>query len=80
MYDPAVAGELEGAGRRLGADVPQLLAHARDDRTVALSSQARWAEVLPHAEVRTVETGGHQFLLRDRFEPLAGWLRGLPPR
>lgn len=80
MYDPALAGELEEAGRRLGADVPQLLVHARDDRTVALSSQARWAEALPHAELRTVETGGHQFLLRDRFEPLAGWLRALPPR
>jgi pimeloyl-ACP methyl ester carboxylesterase len=77
VYDPALAGELAAAGAAL-RDVPALLANARDDRTVAFSSQARWAEVLPHADVRRVETGGHQFLLRDRFEPLAGWMRALP--
>jgi pimeloyl-ACP methyl ester carboxylesterase len=78
VYDPALADALRAAGAALGPDVPQLLIHARDDRTVAFSSQGRWAEVLPHAEVRSVETGGHQFLLRHRFEPMAGWVRALP--
>jgi pimeloyl-ACP methyl ester carboxylesterase len=79
IYDPTLAGELAASAGAL-PDVPQMLVHARDDRTVAFSSQARWAELLPHAELLTAESGGHQFLLRHRFEPLASWLRSLLPR
>jgi pimeloyl-ACP methyl ester carboxylesterase len=79
VYDPVLSEELAGAGAELTrARVPQLLVNARDDRTVHHASQDRWAEILPDAERRTVETGGHQFLLRDAFEPLASWLLALP--
>jgi pimeloyl-ACP methyl ester carboxylesterase len=79
IYDPALASELDAVGRSLGPDVPQLLINARDDRTVSMASQAQWAGILPHAKTRAVETGGHQFLLRDGFEPVVGWLRALGP-
>jgi pimeloyl-ACP methyl ester carboxylesterase len=79
IYDPALAGELEAVGRALGPDIPQLLINARDDRTVPISSQVRWAAILPHATTRQVESGGHQFLLRDGFHAVTDWLRALPP-
>jgi pimeloyl-ACP methyl ester carboxylesterase len=79
IYDPALAGELETVGQTLGPDIPQLLINARDDRTVPITSQARWAGILPHATTRQVETGGHQFLLRDGFQPVTDWLRALAP-
>ncbi len=58
------------------ADV--LLVHARDDRTVRFDAHAPWVRLLPHARHEVVDQGGHQFLLKDGFEPVAAWLGGLP--
>ena len=54
--------------------LPTLLAHARDDRTVAIRAHEGWVRLLPHAERHVVDEGGHQFLLRTGFEPVTGWL------
>jgi pimeloyl-ACP methyl ester carboxylesterase len=71
--DPALAGEVEALST-LDGSIPTMLAQARDDRTVSLRAHGEWAHVLPHAERHIVEAGGHQFLLRTGFDPLASWL------
>ena len=35
---------------------------------------SRWRELLPHAEVHAIATGGHQFLIRTGADPLVAWL------
>lgn len=71
--DPAVGAEVaELAG--LDGVTPTLLVHARDDRTVSPRAQISWAAILPHAERRMLDAGGHQLLLRTGFAPLVGWL------
>lgn len=79
IWDPGALAALETA-RRIPATTPVLLVNASDDRTVPVGDQARWADLLPHAERRTLDEGGHQFLLRTDFGPLAGWLLALPER
>lgn len=79
IWDPEAPAALEIA-RAIPATTPVLLVNASDDRTVPLGDQARWADLLPHAERRTLDEGGHQFLLRTDFAPLAGWLLALPER
>jgi pimeloyl-ACP methyl ester carboxylesterase len=71
--DPALRGELDAIAA-LDGSISVLLAHARDDRTVAMRAHAGWTRVLPRAERHVLDEGGHQFLLRNAFEPLAGWL------
>jgi surfactin synthase thioesterase subunit len=71
--DPSLGDEL-GSFARLDGSVPTLLAHARDDRTVSARAFEAWSRVMPHAERHELADGGHQFLLRSRFEPVAGWL------
>jgi pimeloyl-ACP methyl ester carboxylesterase len=71
--DPDLEREIEGLAT-LDGSVGVLLTHARDDRTVSIRASAEWARVFPHAERRVLDTGGHQFLLRSGFEPLATWL------
>ncbi len=72
LTDPTIEHDL---GRVRGLDaVPTLLAHAADDRTVGPEDHARWQALLPAAESLVVPHGGHQFLLRSGFEPLASWL------
>ncbi len=71
--DPALGGELARLAA-LDASIPVLLAHARDDRTVALRAHAGWARVFPHAERSLLDEGGHQFLLRSGFSPFVEWL------
>ena len=71
--DPAMREEL-GRLAALDGSIPVLLAHARDDKTVALRAHAGWAHVFPHAERRLLDEGGHQFLLRSGFSPLVDWL------
>jgi pimeloyl-ACP methyl ester carboxylesterase len=78
LYEPDVREDLE-AVRALPADVPVLLVNALDDRTVPIDDQERWADLLPHAERRVLEEGGHQFPLRTGFGPLAEWLLTLDP-
>jgi pimeloyl-ACP methyl ester carboxylesterase len=74
LHDPGVTLALEAAARSL-ANVPSLLVHAADDRTVGIREQERWAAALPWAERVTIPRGGHQFLLREGgAEPLARWL------
>ena len=75
--DPELKGEL-GAIAALDGSMPVLLAHARDDKTVAMRAHERWTRVLPNAEPHVLEAGGHQFLLRTSFEPFAGWLAREP--
>ena len=75
LWDPDVTAEVETI--RSLSRTPALLVNARDDRTVPLDAQRRWAELLPNAERRVLDDGGHQFPLRTRFEDLVGWLRGL---
>ena len=71
--DPDLRAELERI-TVLDGSMPILLAHARDDRTVAMRAHAGWTRVLPHAERRVLDEGGHQFLLRSAFEPFVAWL------
>jgi pimeloyl-ACP methyl ester carboxylesterase len=71
--DPSLGDELTSLAA-LDGSVPTLLAHARDDRTVSARAFEEWSQVLPHAERHELAVGGHQFLLRSRFEPVAGWL------
>lgn len=75
--DPSLGEEVEGLTALVGS-TPTLLAHAEDDRTVSVRSQAAWGRVLPNAEHRELGSGGHQFLLRTGFEPLLGWLAPEP--
>ncbi len=77
LWDPAAPVALRSV-RGVPATTPALLVNARDDRTVPFDDQARWSALLPHAERRTLEEGGHQFLLRTDFAPLAEWLLALP--
>ena len=79
IWDREAPGALEVV-RAIPAAMPVLLVNASDDRTVPLGDQARWADLLPHAERRMLDEGGHQFLLRTDFEPLAEWLLALPER
>lgn len=79
LHDPDVTGELEHVRTAL-AETPALLMHTSDDRTVNLGALSRWAALLPHAQQRVVQTGGHQFLLRTGVPGLASWLDArLPP-
>lgn len=71
--DPSLVDELTSLAS-LDGSVPTLLTHARDDRTVSVRAFEQWSRVLPHAERHEIIGGGHQFLLRSRFEPIAGWL------
>jgi pimeloyl-ACP methyl ester carboxylesterase len=71
--DPTLRDEVDLAGETVSG-LPVLLAHARDDRTVSVRASDGQAELLPNAERHAVAEGGHQFLLRARFEPLASWL------
>lgn len=71
--DPSLGDELTSVAA-LDGSVPALLAHARDDRTVSIRAFEGWSQVLPHAERHELAEGGHQFLLRSRFEPVARWL------
>jgi pimeloyl-ACP methyl ester carboxylesterase len=73
LHDPGVVDELEHVGAAL-ADVPVLLMHASDDRTVAAAAMDRWTTLLPHAERHRLSTGGHQFLVRAGADPLEAWL------
>lgn len=71
--DPALRGELDRIAA-LDGSMPMQLAHARDDKTVAMRAHAGWTRVLPGAESHVLDEGGHQFLLRTGFEPLVSWL------
>lgn len=71
--DPTLRDEVDRAGETVSA-MPALLAHADDDRTVSIRASEEWAELMPNAEHHVVAEGGHQFLLRTGFEPLASWL------
>lgn len=73
IWDPAIVQEVaplrEACQRRL-------LLYARDDRQVPLDAQQEWSRLLPGAECRVVERGGHQVLLVSGFAPLLEWIRG----
>jgi pimeloyl-ACP methyl ester carboxylesterase len=71
--DPDLEQEIETLSMLAGSTAT-LLAHARDDRTVSIRANAAWGRVLPHADRRVLDGGGHQFLLRSGFQPVAGWL------
>lgn len=71
--DPELRAELGSIGA-LDGSMPMLLAHARDDRTVAMRAHRGWTRILPNAEQHVLDEGGHQFLLRTGFEPFITWL------
>jgi len=50
-------------------DVPIFLYHCRDDEVVEFSHLQLYADKIPHATVRAIETGGHQF--NDDMSPIA---------
>jgi pimeloyl-ACP methyl ester carboxylesterase len=78
LGDPTVGEEVAEAGAVLQrAGVRTLLAHATDDAGVPVSDGERWHGLLPGAERLTLPTGGHQFLLRDRFASIVPFVRGL---
>jgi len=74
--EPGLEVEVRAAANALRR-TSVLLAYADDDRSVAATDFERWAAFLPGAEHLRVPTGGHQFLLRDRFASIAPWLQGL---
>lgn len=75
--DPALEPEVEVAAAAIAGGLPVWLRHARDDRTVKVAALEGWLRVLPSADAARLDHGGHQFLLRSGFAPLAPWLRGL---
>jgi pimeloyl-ACP methyl ester carboxylesterase len=77
LSDPTIREDVDDAGV-IDGRIPTLIVHAADDRTVRPEAHDRWAELLPHADARILPDGGHQFLLRGGFEPMAGWLVGSP--
>jgi len=77
LSDPTIREDVDDAGVVDGR-VPTLIVHAADDRTVGPEAHHRWTALMPSADARMVEEGGHQFLLRGDFEPVAGWLAERP--
>lgn len=73
LSDPTIREDVDEAGV-IDGRIPTLVVHAADDRSVRPEAHDRWTELLPHAEERMLDGGGHQFLLRGGFEPVAGWL------
>lgn len=73
LGDLSIEKDLEGL-RDLSPSVPILLLSAADDRHAGDAIQAKWRRLLPTAEVTIVPSGGHQFLIRNGFEPLADWI------
>jgi pimeloyl-ACP methyl ester carboxylesterase len=61
----------------LSSNWPSLILGAADDRYVGSGDHERWQSLLPAAEQVIVPAGGHQFLIRTGFEPLAAWIKGL---
>jgi pimeloyl-ACP methyl ester carboxylesterase len=56
---------------------PVTLIHARDDARVPVRNVERWRTHIAHAEPLVLPDGGHQVLLRTRFEPVVRWLARL---
>jgi len=79
LTDPTIREDVDDVGGLDGA-IPTLIVHAADDRTVRPEAHERWTTLMPHADGRIVEQGGHQFLLRGGFEPVAGWIEDLGRR
>jgi pimeloyl-ACP methyl ester carboxylesterase len=73
LSDPEAPSAVADAIRQ-PSDLPALLAFADDDRTVRRASTDRWRAQLPAARFERIATGGHQFLLRNGFEPVVAWL------
>jgi pimeloyl-ACP methyl ester carboxylesterase len=71
--DPTLAQEVRSI-ERIPSATRVLLAHARDDARVPAANVERWRRHIPHAEALVLPEGGHQVLLRTRFQPLATWL------
>ncbi len=46
---------------KLPPKLPLFLYHCRDDEVVSFEQLARYQQLLPHAAVRSIESGGHQF-------------------
>ncbi|HEY6566931.1 MAG TPA: alpha/beta fold hydrolase [Actinomycetota bacterium] len=77
--DPDLVDEVAAAAAAVDRHVSEVLVvHARDDRTVRFEAHVPWVRLLPRARDTVLDHGGHQFLLKDRFEPVAGWLLELP--
>jgi pimeloyl-ACP methyl ester carboxylesterase len=79
LTDPSIREDVDDVGG-LDGTVPTLIVHASDDRTVRPEAHDRWTTLMPHADARVLDDGGHQFLLRGGFEPVAGWLDELGRR
>lgn len=75
LSDPTIREDVDDAGVMDGR-IPTLIVHAADDRTVRPEAHDRWTTLMPNADARMLEQGGHQFLLRGGFEPVVGWLGG----
>jgi surfactin synthase thioesterase subunit len=73
LGDLSVEGELENL-RDLPVSIPTLLLSAADDPHSSDADLSKWRRLLSGAEVNIVPRGGHQFLLRDGFAPLADWI------
>jgi pimeloyl-ACP methyl ester carboxylesterase len=77
LADLSVVGPLNML-RDLPTSIPTLILAAVDDRYVGEHAITRWRQHLPRADVRVVAGGGHQFLLRSGFEPVADWINSIP--
>lgn len=72
--DPSLRTEVAAAAGRLDPSTAILLLQAADDRSVRPVAMNGWRDILPHADRQLLPEGGHQFLLHQRFGPLAPWL------
>jgi pimeloyl-ACP methyl ester carboxylesterase len=79
LTDPTIREDVDDAGV-IDGRIPTLIVHVVDDRTVRIEAHDRWASLLPRADARMLDGGGHQFLLRSGFEPVASWLAGQASR
>jgi pimeloyl-ACP methyl ester carboxylesterase len=75
--DPSLGADVRASAASLRGDLPILLRHAADDRSVAPASLDRWAELLPGADAALLPEGGHQVLLRSGFAIVEPWLRAV---
>jgi pimeloyl-ACP methyl ester carboxylesterase len=75
--EPGLEDEVRAAATIVDDRNPVSLVYAEDDRSVPPANGDRWADLLPRADRVTVPAGGHQFLLRGGFGPVATWIRGV---
>jgi pimeloyl-ACP methyl ester carboxylesterase len=73
--DPSLEADVRSSAASLPPDLPILLRHAADDRSIPPADLDRWSALLPRADAAHLPSGGHQVLLRVGFDAVIPWLR-----